>query len=128
MLYNERWHLCDFELLVQYTGNKRPNLERFFAFSNSPVGGIGNVHKKIEIILSKTLKNDKIRLFRRKVCLIWFSRSGDGENLVEILVYLASRDVSEGYIHRKFDVSSLETKIEHCPDAQLAILSKKPTL
>ena len=47
------------------------------------------------------------------MCLIWLSRSGDGRR--KSWYRLASRDVSEGYIHRKFEVSSLETKIEHCP-------------
>ena len=64
-----RWHLRDFELLVQYTGNKRPNLKRFFAFSNTPVGGIGNVHKKLRLSSVKRSKNNKIRFFWRKVCL-----------------------------------------------------------
>ena len=32
--------------------------------------------------------------------------------------------MSEGDIHRKFEVSSLETKIEHYPDAELAISQK----
>ena len=39
--YKERWHLRDLELLVQSTGNKRPNLKRFFAFSNTPVDRTG---------------------------------------------------------------------------------------
>ena len=47
-----------------------------------------------------------------------------GEDLVRILVSFTSRHVSEGYVHRKFEVESLETKIEHCPDAQLAISQK----
>ena len=47
-----------------------------------------------------------------------------GEDLVDILVFLASRDVYEGYVHIKFEVSLLETKIVRCPDAQLAISQK----
>ena len=38
--------------------------------------------------------------------------------------HLASSDVSEGYVHIKFEVSLLETKIEHCRDAQLALVRK----
>ena len=53
-----------------------------------------------------------------------------GEDLVKSRYRLASRDVSQGNVHRKFEISSLETKITHCPTRvalQLATL-KKPTL
>ena len=36
--------------------------------------------------------------------------------------------MSEGDVHRKFEVSSLETKIKHCPDGATCDHSKKPTL
>ena len=32
--------------------------------------------------------------------------------------------MSAGYVHINFEVSLLETKIEHCPNAQLAISQK----
>ena len=73
-----------FEILLQYPGNKRQNLKRFFAFSNTPVDGIGNAHK-IEIILNKTLKKRQNTIFLKESCLVWLSRSGDGRRSGENL-------------------------------------------
>ena len=72
--------------LVQYTGNTRPNLNRFFAFSNTPVGGIGNVHKKLRLSSVKRSKNDKIRFFLTKSVSFGSVEVAMGEDLVEILV------------------------------------------
>ena len=76
-----------FELLVQYIGNKRPNLKRFFAFSNTPVGGIGNVDfKKLRLSSigrSKTTKYDHFFLAENAFGSVEVAM---GEDLVEILV------------------------------------------
>ena len=69
--------------MVQYTRNTRSKLKRFFAFSNTPVGGIGNVHKKIETIVDWTLK---IRFFDEKCVAFGSVDVTMGEDLMEILV------------------------------------------
>ena len=59
---------------------------RFFAFSNTPVGGIGNVHKKLRLSSVNGSKNDKIRFFDEKCVSFGSVEVAMGEDLVEILV------------------------------------------
>ena len=82
--------------------------------------------KKLRLSSIKRSKNDKIRSFFLAKSAFSFGsvEVAMGEDLVKSWYHLASRDVSEGYVHIKFEVSSLETKIEHCPDALLAISQK----
>ena len=59
--------------------------EVVFAFSNTPVGGIGNVHKKLSLSSIGRSKNDKIRFFDEK-CVSFGSAEVAMKDLVEILV------------------------------------------
>ena len=120
----ERWHLRDFELWFS-TQEIRPNLKRFFAFSNTPVGRIGFQHKKLRLFSVKGSKNDKIWSFLRKSLshLCHFVKRWE-KIWSKSWYHMASRDLSQGSGHRKFELSSLGMKMEYCPDGQFAIFQK----
>ena len=104
------WYLC------HLPGKREINLEAVFCvfqqFSGSPRF---RAYKNEHNLQPGALKVTESEFLDEK-CVSFVSLCGAmGEDLVEILSHMASRDLSQGSGHIKFELSSFGRKITHCP-------------